>query len=155
MTEADVTVQVNAPQDKVWKIISDIDNDPRYWNEILEIRILSRERNTVTREVKMYDGSTFLQKVILFPKEGVHIRWTIGRNTGIRDIMLTGNGSSTIVRIQTSYKSHPQAHAQRDSLARMQEEAEVAIALIKRDAESGQRRVAGESSNPGIRPSHL
>lgn len=154
MTEIDVTVQVNAPQDKVWRIISDIENDTRYWNEISRIKTLSRERNVVLREVKMSDGTTCLQKVVLFPKEGIHIRWTIGKNTGIRDIMLTGNGSSTIVRIQTSYKTLPYPDAQNDSLAKMQKETEAALTLIKRAAEARQKRFASEPSSSRIRTSH-
>ncbi len=142
MAEADVTVQINAPYDIVWKIISDVDNDPRYWKGISRVRNISKERNAVLREVDMSDGTRLQQRVTIFPKEGVHIRWTKGQSTGIRDIMLIDNGKATVVRIQTTYKSSPQKAAQAEAVAKMQAEAEFALSLIKRAAEARPQKIS-------------
>ena len=142
MPEADVTVQVNAPYERVWKIISDVDHDQRYWKGISRMRVISRERNSVLREVEMSDGARLQQKVTIFPKEGIHIRWSKDKSVGMRDIMLIDNGKATIVRIQTSYKASPPKSSQAEALAKMQAEVELALALIKKAAEAKPRKVS-------------
>lgn len=152
MAEADVTVQVNAPYERVWRIISDVDNDPKYWKGMSSIRTISRERNSLLREVEMSDGTKYQQKITLFPKEGIHIRWTKGQSVGIRDIMLIDNGGATIVRIQTSFKASSQHTMKAEVVAKMQSEVELALSQIKKAAESKPQRISNEShSGPGPR----
>ena len=129
-------VQISAPYEKVWKIISDVDNDPSYWKGIVRIRNTSREKNSVVREAQLLDGSKCQQKITLFPKEGIHMRWTKGTMLGIKDIMLIDNGSSTVIRVQINYKHDVPRTEAGGVIREMQSEAERALRLIKRAAES-------------------
>ncbi|MDE1830479.1 MAG: hypothetical protein KGI25_09170 [Thaumarchaeota archaeon] len=136
MFEIDITLKVNAQFEKVWNIISNVDNDPIYWREIARIKNLSRERNVVVREVYRSNGDKYHQRIMLFPKEGIHIRWTKGTTTGIKDIMLIDNGNTTIIRVQINYKNGGAVRiGSNDVLRKLQSETENALELIKREAE--------------------
>lgn len=129
-------LQVNAPFEKMWNIISKVDNDPNYWKSIIRIRNTSRDRNTITREIHLSNGSKCQQKITLFSKEGIHIQWTKGPIVGTKDIMLIDNGSTTIIRIQINYKLGEVAGGGSASvLDELQSEAEHALQLIKKQVE--------------------
>ena len=51
MTVIDVSIDINATIDKVWDIISDLDNEPKFWKGTKETRINSKNGNEVTREI--------------------------------------------------------------------------------------------------------
>lgn len=142
MAEIDITLKINATIEKVWNIISDLDNDPSYWEEIDRIKNITRDRNVVLREVHMSNGSKCLQKIMLFPKEGIHVRWIRSTITGVKDIMLADNGGTTIIRVQMSYKI---AGAVRIGaigiLDELRSEIENALNLIKKDAECRTRHL--------------
>ena len=136
MIEVDVMLKINATFEKVWNIISNVDNDRKYWKEIMQIKNTSRDRNVMVREIYMSNGSKYHQKITLFPKEGIHIRWTKGTITGIKDIMLIDCGNTTVIRVQISYK--PKGAVRIGSsgiLEELQSETENALKLIKKEAE--------------------
>jgi len=136
MIEVDVMLKINTTFEKVWSIISNVDNDHNYWKKIVRIKNISRDRNVVVREIYMSSGSKYHQKITLFPKEGMHIRWTKGTITGIKDIMLIDSGNTTIIRVQISYKPRGAVRiGSRDILEELQSEAENALELIKKEAE--------------------
>lgn len=136
MVEIDITLKINAPFEKVWNIISNIDNDPFYWKYIVSIKNITRDRNVVLREVYMSNGNKCQQKITFFPKEGIHIRWTRGAITGVKDIMLIDNGSTTIIRAQINYKIGGAVKIGSISvLDELRSETENALNLIKKDAE--------------------
>jgi len=136
MIEVDVMLKINTTFEKVWSIISNVDNDHNYWKKIVRIKNISRDRNVVVREIYMSSGSKYHQKITLFPKEGMHIRWTKGTITGIKDIMLIDSGNTTIIRVQISYKPRGAVRiGSRGILEELQSEAENALELIKKEAE--------------------
>lgn len=136
MFEVDVALKVNASLERVWNIISKVDNDRMYWKEISRIKNLTRDRNGLTREAYLANGSKYNQKITFFPKEGIHIRWTRGTVTGVKDIMLIDNGPTTIVRVQINYKHGGAVHiGSTDILKKLRTETESALRLIKREAE--------------------
>ena len=47
MAEIHALVDVNASIDKVWEIISDLDNEPKFWKGTKEIRNISSSENSV------------------------------------------------------------------------------------------------------------
>ncbi|HXW03573.1 MAG TPA: SRPBCC family protein, partial [Nitrosarchaeum sp.] len=51
MTEIQVSVEIDAQIDNVWDIISDIDNEPKFWKGTKEIRNISKKDNVVNREI--------------------------------------------------------------------------------------------------------
>ena len=46
-----VEIEINAPIDKVWGIVSDIDNESKFWKGTKEVRNISKEGNIINREV--------------------------------------------------------------------------------------------------------
>ena len=49
MATIDTSIEINAPIDKVWDIISDLDNEPKFWKGTKETKIISRDGNLITR----------------------------------------------------------------------------------------------------------
>ncbi len=136
MLKIEVRLQINAPQDEVWKIVSKIGNDPRYWKRIILLRNISRDRNFTTREITLLDGSKCFQKITLFPKEGIHIRSSRGPIVGIKDILLTSIGNTTILEVQMNYKIPGVVRLiPRSMVEELQLEAEQALQLIKQEVE--------------------
>ncbi|MGI0073447.1 MAG: SRPBCC family protein [Nitrosotalea sp.] len=144
MIEIDVSLQIDAPQENVWNIISKIDNDPKYWCGISSIRNISKNQDVITRELTLVNGSKCFQKVTLFQREGIHIRWTHGPIVGIKDILLTSNGNVTIVAVQINYRlSGVVRLVPKSILEELQFEAEQALALIKQEVEKNHSTYKG------------
>ena len=51
MTEINASVIINSNIDKIWDIISDINNEPEFWKGTKSIRNISQEGNTTKREI--------------------------------------------------------------------------------------------------------
>jgi hypothetical protein len=136
MIEINVRLRINASREKVWDIISKVNDDQRYWRGISAIRNLTKNRNVITREVSFVNNSKCHQKITLFPKEGIHVRWTSGPIVGIKDILLTGN-NVTILEVQIRYRlSGVVRIVPKSILNELRFEAELASQLIKKEAES-------------------
>ncbi|MGI0047356.1 MAG: SRPBCC family protein [Nitrosotalea sp.] len=136
MIKIEIKTQIAASQEKVWNIISKIDDDSQYWKGITGIRNISKNRNVTAREISRVNGSKCYQKVTLFPREGIHIRYTNGPMVGIKDILLTSIGDVTILEIQMDYRlSGVVRLVPKSILKELQFEAELALQLIKEEAE--------------------
>src|SRR5579863_2991752 len=140
MIEIDAKIQINAPQEKVWKIISKIDNDHTYWKGITRIRNISKEQNVITRYVFLGKDNKCQQRVILFPKEGIHIKWLKGPIMGIKDILISGHGNTTTLEIQMNYTlSGVVGLFLKNTTKELQGEANLALQLIKEELEGTQQ----------------
>ena len=72
MTKIEVSTKIQSSIDKVWDIISDLDNEVKYWKGTKEIRNISKEGNNIKREVIIaFRDSKCLQEVTLHPKEKI------------------------------------------------------------------------------------
>ena len=140
MVEIDAKIQINAPHEKVWKIISKIDNDPIYWKGTTRIRNISKEQNVITRYVFLGKDNKCQQRVIIFPKEGVHIKWLKGPIMGVKDILLSAHGNTTTLEIQMSYTlTGVVGLFSKNTTKELQSEAELALQLIKEESEGIQQ----------------
>jgi carbon monoxide dehydrogenase subunit G len=100
-----ISREINAPLDKVWGIVSDIDNEPQYWHGTKSIRNISREGNVVKREVVIaFKDSKTMQTVTINPKTSVETRITDGPITGSRIVTLNAAGSCTKVDVEWEFK---------------------------------------------------
>lgn len=96
MAEIRASVEINAPAEKVWNIISDLDNEPKFWKGTKEVRNISKENNIVTREVTIaFKDSKCMQTVTLYPKEKIHAEFTKGIINGTKTVSLRPQGNST------------------------------------------------------------
>ena len=89
MAEIQAQVKVNASVDKVWDIISDIDNEPKFWKGTKEVRNISKEGNKVNREITIaFKDKKCIQDVTLFPKEKIEAVFTDGIIQGTKVVNL-------------------------------------------------------------------
>jgi len=93
-----VEVEINATVDKVWNVVSDIDNEPKFWKGTKEIENISKEGNTVNREITIaFRDQKCLQEVKMYPKEKIEARFTKGIINGEKIISLIPKGEKTIL----------------------------------------------------------
>ena len=95
VAEIKASVMINSTVDTIWEIISDIDNEPRFWKGTKSVRNISNEGNTTTREITIaFKDKKCMQNVTLFPKERVEALFTDGIIKGQKIISLeqTDNG---------------------------------------------------------------
>ena len=96
MAEIRASVEINAPVEKVWNIISDLDNEPKFWKGTKEVRNISKENNVIIREVTIaFKDSKCMQTVTLYPKEKIHAEFTKGIINGTKTVSLKPLGNST------------------------------------------------------------
>ena len=96
MATIEVELEINAPLEKVWDVVSDIDNEPKFWKGTKEVRNISKEENTINREVTIaFRDQKCLQEVKIYPKEKIHARFTKGIIDGEKIISLTENDDKT------------------------------------------------------------
>jgi len=89
MATIDTSIEINAPIDKVWDIISDLDAEPKFWKGTKETKIISRDGNLITREIVIaFRDSKCMQKITLEPKERIHAEFTEGIIKGSKTLNL-------------------------------------------------------------------
>jgi carbon monoxide dehydrogenase subunit G len=96
MTIIQASVEIKAPVEKIWSIISDLDNEPKFWKGTKEIRNISKEHNKVNREITIaFRDQKCLQDVTLYPKEKIQAVFTEGIIKGTKTITLNKKNDST------------------------------------------------------------
>ena len=89
MTLIEASITIDAPIDKVWDIVSDIDNETKYWKGTKQIRNISKAGNKITREIVIaFRDSKCIQEVTLFPKEKIEAVFTKGIIQGTKTLNL-------------------------------------------------------------------
>ena len=93
MAEIHAKVDVNASIDKVWEIIADLDNEPKFWKGTKEVRNISKEGNNISREITIaFRDQKCLQEVKITPKEKIQAVFTEGVIVGEKILTLKNNG---------------------------------------------------------------
>lgn len=99
MATIEVGVEINASVDKIWDIVSDMDNEPKFWKGTKEVRNISKEANIINREVTIvFRDQKCLQEVKLEPKEKIIIKFTKGIINGEKIVVLIPKGEKTLLR---------------------------------------------------------
>ena len=89
MAEIETSIEIDAPAERVWDLISDIDNEPKFWGGTKEVHNISKEGNTVKREIVIaFRDQKCQQEVTLFPKEKIVAQFTKGIISGNKTIFL-------------------------------------------------------------------
>ena len=89
VTKIEVSTKIKSSVDRVWEIISDVDNEPKYWKGTKEIHNISKDGNKINREVIIaFRDSKCLQEVTLYPKEKIEALFTKGIIQGTKTITL-------------------------------------------------------------------
>ena len=96
MTIIQASVDIKAPIDEVWAIVSDLDNEPKFWKGIKKIRNISKEGNLINREVIIaFRDQKCVEEITLYPKEKIQIVFTKGIIKGTKTINLNRKESIT------------------------------------------------------------
>lgn len=91
MAQIQSSISINAPLQAVWNVVSDIDNEPKYWKGTKAVRNISKEdSNNIEREVTIaFKDSKCIQKVRLYPNEKIQAEFTQGVLKGTKTIILS------------------------------------------------------------------
>jgi len=105
MAEIEVSVEIGAQIDKVWDIISDIDNEPKFWKGTKEIRNISKNGDIINREITIaFRDQKCMQEVKLQPKEKIEVVFTKGIIDGTKIITLTAKDEKTLLNVKWDIK---------------------------------------------------
>ena len=105
MAIIDTSVDINASVDKVWDIISDLDNEPKFWKGTKETKIISRDGNEVTREIIIaFRDSKCMQKITIQPKEKIYAEFTEGIIKGSKTLNLKPKDGSSVLEANWDIK---------------------------------------------------
>ena len=97
MVEIKASVTINTTLDKIWSVISDINNEPEFWKGTKSIRNISQDGNTTKREITIaFKDKKCLQDVTLYPKEKVEAVFTKG--------IINGRKTVTIQQADNGYR---------------------------------------------------
>lgn len=100
MATISVDLPIAAPRDRVWKIISDLDAEPKFWKGTKSIRNISEDGDVIRREITIaFRDQKCMQEVRLFPEERIEFMFTGGIIDGQKVVSLRphDDGSSTVL----------------------------------------------------------
>ena len=100
-----VKAEVNSTLEKVWEVISDIDNEPRFWKGTKEVKTLSKEGDIIKREITIaFRDQKCLQEIQLKPKEEIKAKFTKGILDGTKIITLIPKNNTVILETTWAIK---------------------------------------------------
>ena len=89
MAEIKTSIIINSTQEKIWDVISDIDNEPKFWKGTKEVRNISKDENHISREITIaFRDQKCLQEVTIVPKETIKAVFTEGVIVGEKILTL-------------------------------------------------------------------
>jgi hypothetical protein len=90
MVDFRITKQIEASQDSIWNIISDVDREPEFWHGTKSIKNIRKKGNLIEREAVIAFRNSICKEVItLNPKNSVEKNITDGAIIGTKYIVLT------------------------------------------------------------------
>lgn len=99
MAVIETEMEIDASIDKVWEIVSDIDNEPKFWKGTKQVKNISKEGNNITREITIaFRDQKCLQQVTLEPKKKIEADFTKGIINGKKIIILIPKDKKTILQ---------------------------------------------------------
>jgi len=100
MADIETAITINALPEQVWEIISDIDNEPKFWKGTKEVHNISKEGNITKREIVIaFRDQKCQQEVTLYPKEKIVAIFTKGIINGSKTITLKDKDEKTELRV--------------------------------------------------------
>ena len=132
------SIDVNASIEKVWNIISDLDNEPKFWKGTKESKTISKDGNVVVREIIIaFRDSKCMQKITLYPKEKIYAEFTNGILKGSKTLNLKSKENSLWLEVEWDIKMTGLAGVFTGMIKRhVKGGTEQALELIKLEAES-------------------
>jgi ribosome-associated toxin RatA of RatAB toxin-antitoxin module len=89
MVDIHSSKDIEASQEKVWDIVSDVDREPEFWHGTKSIKNIKKDGNVIEREVVIaFRNSVCKEVVTLDPKRAVNIKITDGPMKGTKNITI-------------------------------------------------------------------
>jgi carbon monoxide dehydrogenase subunit G len=105
MAIIETSIEINSPSEKVWDLVSDIDNEPKFWKGTKEVRNISKEGNMVFREIIIaFRDQKCQQEVTIHPKEKIVAVFTKGIISGSKIVKLNPLEQSTLLEVKWDVK---------------------------------------------------
>ncbi len=105
MALINASIRIKAPIERVWSIVSDLDNEPKFWKGTKEVKNISKDETKITREVTIaFRDSKCMQEVLLYPQEKIEIKFTKGIIDGIKTIQLIPIENETELEVNWDVK---------------------------------------------------
>ena len=138
MTIINSSIDINASIEKVWNIISDLDNEPKFWKGTKESRTISKDGNVIVREIIIaFRDSKCMQKITIYPKEKIYAEFTDGILKGSKTLNLKPKENSLWLEVEWDIKMTGLAGVFTGMIKRhVKGGTEQALELIKLEAES-------------------
>ena len=132
------SIDINASIEKVWNIISDLDNEPKFWKGTKESKTISKDGNVVIREIIIaFRDSKCMQKITIYPKEKIYAEFTDGILKGSKTLNLKSKENSLWLEVEWDIKMTGLAGMFTGIIKRhVKGGTEQALELIKLEAES-------------------
>lgn len=93
------SVDIQASIEKIWNIISDLDNEPKFWKGTKEVKNISKEGNSINREITIaFRNQKCLQNLTLYPKKKIEAVFTKGILKGTKTINL--NEKDDVIQLE-------------------------------------------------------
>lgn len=93
------SVDIQASIEKIWNIISDLDNEPKFWKGTKEVKNISKEGNSINREITIaFRNQKCLQNLTLYPKKKNEAVFTKGILKGTKTINL--NEKDDVIQLE-------------------------------------------------------
>ena len=98
-----VQTEIKATIERVWEVISDIDNEPKFWKGTKQVKTLAIEGGVIKREITIaFRDQKCLQEIQLKPKKEIKAKFTKGILEGTKIITLTPKNDKVIM--ETSWE---------------------------------------------------
>lgn len=100
-----VQTEINATVEKAWEVISDIDNEPKFWKGTKNVKTLSKEGDIIKREITIaFRDQKCLQEIQLKPNKEINAKFTEGILDGTKIITLTSKDNIVIMKTSWDIK---------------------------------------------------
>jgi carbon monoxide dehydrogenase subunit G len=91
---------IEAPIERVWSVVSDLDNEPKYWHGTKSIRNINKDGNTITREVTIaFRDSLCREMVTIEPMKKIDVNILEGPMQGHKIITVEDINGKTKVEV--------------------------------------------------------
>ena len=95
MIEIQVSRELDAPLDKVWETIADVDREPEFWYGTKSIKNTKKIGKIIEREVVISFRNSICKEIVTIdPKKSVKIRIIDGPMKGTKNIMINDVGNN-------------------------------------------------------------
>jgi len=90
------SIEINSTRDRLWEIISDVDNEARYWLGTKSVFNISRQGNEIEREITQnFRNAKIKQKVVLHPKDSTEVKYLKGITEGVKVVSIESLDENT------------------------------------------------------------